>query len=222
MMGNPDIRDLIIFGTGFFAKTCRKYFDRFSDYRFQNFIFDNDSEGTEDFVHIDMVKKSYPPDKYKVFIAVGYTNMNTVREKYFKVFKDFGYEFASFVHPNVVWWNDTNIGPNSFIFENNVVQSNCRILDNVVLWSGNHVGHDTTIDCNSWITCHVVIYSNVHIGRNCFVGSNSNIKDDLKIGNFNFIGAGSNVWQSSEDYSFYPINRTKESILNKDIIMGLI
>lgn len=221
-MKNSKNKKLIIFGTGSFAKTCKKYFDRYTDYEFTNFIYDGDSYSNEDYVNLKLVESVYPPTDYIVFVAVGYTKMNCIREKYFKTFKNMGYVFANFVHPNVVWWDDSELGGNCFIFENNVVQSNCLIEDNVILWSGNHIGHDTTIGCNSWITSHVVIYSKVFIGNNSFIGSNVNIRDSLKVGKFNFIGAGSNVWKSSEAYSFFPVNQTKESMLNEKIMMGLI
>ena len=37
------------------------------------------------------------------------------------------------------------IGENSFIFENNVIQPFVRVGNNCILWSGNHVGHRTVL-----------------------------------------------------------------------------
>ena len=37
----------------------------------------------------------------------------------------------------------SEIGDNCFVFEENVIQPNVRIGNNVILWSGNHIGHDS-------------------------------------------------------------------------------
>ena len=58
-----------------------------------------------------------------------------------------------------------DIGDNTFIFEENVIQPFVRIGSNVVLWSGNHIGHDSVIEDHCFIASHVVISGNVTIAR---------------------------------------------------------
>ena len=48
------------------------------------------------------------------------------------------------------------IGENTFIFEANVVQPGVTVGDNVVLWSGNHIGHDSVIEDHCFIASHAV------------------------------------------------------------------
>ena len=78
---------------------------------------------------------------------------------------------------------------NCFVFENNVIQKRVTLKNNIIIWSGNHIGHDSTIMDNTWISSHAVIYSNVIVGKNCFIGSNANIKDG------NFFPADSSGYQ---------------------------
>jgi acyl-[acyl carrier protein]--UDP-N-acetylglucosamine O-acyltransferase len=65
------------------------------------------------------------------------------------------------------------IGENCFIFEDNTIQPFVRIEDNVILWSGNHIGHHSTIKSHNFISSHVVVSGQCTIEPNCFIGVNS-------------------------------------------------
>lgn len=218
--------DLFIFGTGVFAEIVYSYFSRYSNYRIVGFISDN-KELKRKYLGLDVIKiensiKLINPKYCHIFVAVGYNKMNKVREKYFKIFKKNNFKLATFIHPNVVTWNDQSIGENCFIFENNVIQKRITLQNNTIIWSGNHIGHDAIINENTWITSQSVIYSNVKIGKNCFIGSSSNIKENVVLGDFNFVGAGTNVWNNSKEYSFFPPKKTDPIKLSKKIIENLI
>ena len=51
-----------------------------------------------------------------------------------------------------------------------------RIGSNVTLWSGNHIGHDSTVGDHCFISSHVVVSGHVEIGRNCFIGVNATLR----------------------------------------------
>lgn len=226
-MESSNKEKIVIFGTGQFAKTTTSYFARYTNYEVVAYI---DSEKKKKYFEGSDVPilspaeflKNYPPEKYKMFIGVGYTEMNEVRSKLYSKYKARGYTFVSFIHPNVEWWDNTTIGENTFIFENNVVQQNVSIGNNVTLWSGNHIGHDSQILDNVWITSHVVVYSNVKIGKNCFIGSNVNIRDGIDIGEYSFVGAGCNVWNTAVNYSVFLVKPTKPSSLRSDNLPNLL
>ena len=57
-----------------------------------------------------------------------------------------------------------------------------------MLWSGNHVGHHSTIGDNVFIASHVVISGSVTVGENTFLGVNATIVNDIAIGADNWIG----------------------------------
>ena len=44
-----------------------------------------------------------------------------------------------------------------FYLEDNTIQPYTKIGDNCVLWSGNHIGHHSTIEDHSIITSHACI-----------------------------------------------------------------
>ena len=55
-------------------------------------------------------------------------------------------------------------GDNCFILEDNTIQPFVSIGNNVTLWSGNHIGHDSTIDDHCFIASHVVVSGHVRVG----------------------------------------------------------
>jgi UDP-3-O-[3-hydroxymyristoyl] glucosamine N-acyltransferase len=80
------------------------------------------------------------------------------------------------------------MGEHCFIFEANVVQPFVKIGRNVVLWSGNHIGHHSTIGDNCFVSSHVVVSGSVNVGRNCFLGVNSTFANNLEIGDDVWVG----------------------------------
>jgi len=219
-------KNLLIFGTGNFAETVYSYFTRYTDYNISGFISDS-KKNKKSFLGLNVLTikdfyKKKKPNNNHVFVAIGYDQMNSTREKYYKILKKKGYHLASFVHPNVVTWGDQSIGQNCFVFENNVIQKGVTLKNNIIIWSGNHVGHDSTIMDNTWITSQAVIYSNVIVGKNCFIGSNANIKDGIVLGDFNFVGAGTNIWNNSLSFSFFPPKKNDGIVLKKTHMMKLI
>ena len=63
-----------------------------------------------------------------------------------------------------------------------MIQPNVRIGNDVILWSGNHIGHDSTIEDHCFIASHAVISGNVTIGEPyCFVGVNATFRDGVTV-----------------------------------------
>jgi len=61
------------------------------------------------------VEDKYPPGDFKMFVALGYQNLNKLRAtKYFEA-KDKGYELISYVNSRASNFGDVEIGDNCFI-----------------------------------------------------------------------------------------------------------
>src|SRR5918993_63663 len=86
-----------------------------------------------------------------------------------------GYTPASYISPRAFVWRNAVIGEHCFIFEDNVVQPFVTIGDNVVLWSGNHVGHHSRVGSHTFVSSHVVISGFVEVGESTFLGVNASI-----------------------------------------------
>jgi sugar O-acyltransferase (sialic acid O-acetyltransferase NeuD family) len=160
-------------------------------------------------VHFEELEQRYPPGEYKAFVAISYTQLNRVRARLYQATKSKGYECISYVSSRAFVWHNVEIGENCFIFENNVVQYAVKLGNNVVLWSGNHIGHQTIVHDNVFISSHVVVSGYCEVGANCFLGVNSSIANNVKIAKDCLIGMGAVVHKDTEERKVYVGNPAK-------------
>ena len=118
-----------------------------------------------------------------------------------------GFSFISYISEQATILS-SSIGENCFILENNVIQPFVEIADNVVLWSGNHIGHHSKIHRHVFISSHVVISGNCSVGKNCFIGVNATIIDGVHVGKENIIGANALIKRDTEDSKIFPVSDT--------------
>jgi len=208
-------KKLVIFGTGPFAQVAYWYFTEDSNYSVaaftvnKDYIKDIELNGLP-VVPYEFLEENFPSNKYEIFIAIGFGNLNKIREKIYNEAKSKGYKFASYVYSKIKIWTNNEIGDNTFIFEDNTIQPYAKIGHNVTLWSGNHIGHHSKIEDLCFITSHVVVSGFVKVGERSFVGVNATFRDSVKIGVGNIIGAGSLIMKDTGDYEIYTVPRTKQ------------
>lgn len=205
---------VVIIGAGEFAEIAYEYFTYDSSYEVAAFSVEKQFiEKKELFglpvVAFEELETLYEPLKYKVFVAVTYTQLNRVRTRLYKEAKRKGFSVASYVSSNAFVWRNVKVGENCFIFENNVVQYHVEIGNNVVLWSGNHIGHRTRIQDNCFISSHVVVSGYCEVGENSFLGVNSSVVDFTKIAEDCIVGAGAVIIKDTEEGKVYVGNPAK-------------
>ena len=207
------MKKIIIFGTSGFAEVAYFYFTKDSEYEVVAFTVNKKFlNQTKLFglpvVPFEDIEKIYPPDKYGMFVAIVYTNMNKIREKIYNESKSKDYDLVNYVNSKAITWGEFQIGDNCFILENVVIQPFVTIGNNVIIWSGNHIGHHSKIADHCFITSHVVISGNVEIGSNCFLGVNSTIRDGITIAPECVIGAGSVILKDTKQKQVFSTNST--------------
>ncbi len=191
-------RQIIIIGNTSNAKLAHYYFNNDSEYDVVAFAVESEYVTSENFLDLPLVSLEsicdvFPPDKYSAFVAVGYTEMNQLRERLYNKVKELGYQLPNYISSKSSFLTEENIGDNNLILEDNTIQPFVRIGSNNVFWSGNHIGHDAVIEDHCFITSHVVISGFTCIGSNSFLGVNSTLRDDIKIAPFSLIGAGASI-----------------------------
>jgi sugar O-acyltransferase (sialic acid O-acetyltransferase NeuD family) len=199
---------LVIFGAGDIARLAHYYFTRDSDHKVVAFTVDQKYLKGEFFLELPMVAfenvgKLYPPQDYKMFVALSYAKMNKLRaEKYYEA-KRLGYELVSYVSSRCTFLTDYAVGENCFILEDNTIQPFVRIGNNITLWSGNHIGHDSTIDDHCFLASHIVVSGHVHIHPYCFIGVNATLRNSIEIAPETLIGAGAVIMKNTEPKGVY-------------------
>lgn len=204
---------VVIFGAGDIAQLAQFYFSHDSPYEVVAFTVNKEfydkeySDGKKScgkpVVPFEEIESYYPPDDFKMFVALSYKNVNKNRANKYYDAKRMGYELVSYVCSKSVYWGDTKLGDNCFIFENQTIQPFVKIGNNVMIWSGNHIGHHSSIGDHCFITSHVVISGHVTIEPYCFLGVNATISDGITIARDCVIGAGATIVKSSQEKGVY-------------------
>lgn len=201
-------RKLVIVGAGNFAEVAYEHYESQSPYEVAAFsveerYFDSASLLGLPVAPFETVEQAFPPEDHDVFVAILYTELNRARARLLASAKAKGYAPASFSSPHAKIASSAVLGEHCFVFENNVVQPFVSIADNVVLWSGNHIGHHSTIESNVFVSSHVVVAGNTVIGSNCFLGINSAVTDGVRVGSDCWIGAGVTISSDVPDRSMF-------------------
>ena len=200
--------EVVVFGTGTFAELVDFYLTHDSDHEVVAFTadreyVDGDTAYGRPLVPFDEVTDRYPPAAYDMFVAVGYRDVNRLRAATFAAAKREGYDLVSYVCSASTHWGDTEIGENCFLFEDQTIQPFVEIGDDVVLWSGNHVGHHATLGDHCFVTSHVVVSGYVEVEPYAFLGVNATLRDEVTIGESCVVGAGASVVDDTEPDSVY-------------------
>lgn len=201
-------KKIIIVGDSAFAEIVHEYFDADSDYEVVGFSVERDFLKREDMrglpiVPFEELETRFDPATHEVYVATVYTQLNRLRARLAAAAKAKGYRLASYVSSRAFVWRNVELGEHCFIFEDNTVQPFVKIGNNVVLWSGNHIGHHSVIRDNCFIASHVVISGFCDIGENSFIGVNATLANNVTIGKDNWIGPNIAIMKNTEAGALY-------------------
>ena len=135
--------------------------------------------------------------------------MSRLRADIYNQIKAKGYELISYVSSKATRFNN-EIGDNCFILEDNTLQPFTNIGNNVVMWSGNHIGHHCTIKDHVFFTSHVVLSGHCTIEPFCFFGVNSTIRDGIQLAEGTLVGMSASVTKNTEEWGVYLGNPAKK------------
>lgn len=197
------MRPLVIVGNSEIARIAFEYFQHDSNREIVAFAVDPNYIGEGTFqglpvVSIETLGETHPPTEVDAFVAIGSSQLNRLRTRFFLAMKERGYRLTSYVSSRAFVWRDVEIGENCFILEDNTLQPFVRVGDNVTLWSGNHIGHGSVIRDHVFLTSHVVISGFCDVGAHSFLGVNSACAEETKIAEDNYITMGAMVTRSTE------------------------
>ncbi len=197
-------KEIVIFGIGKIADVIQHYMRNDSGMQVAAFTVDAKYISSPEFnglpvVAFEDIQQLYPPDKFSMFVAVGYHDLNAVRAAKMKEAEEKGYEIISYIHPNSGAPTDLKIGKNCFVMNNVCIHPRVVLGDDVFVWSGTIIGHHTNIGNHNWFTSGANVSGNVTIGDHCFFAINSTLGHSVQIGNEVFIGANALVTKNVED-----------------------
>jgi len=217
---------VVVFGVSQWAELAHFYLTHDSPHDVVAFTLDRDYiEGNEykglPVLPFDEIERHYPAHEFKMFIPMSFKRMNHVRADKYDEAKKRGYELISYVSSKATTFPDFACGDNCFIFEDNTIQPFVKIGNNVVMWSGNHIGHHSTIKDHVMITSHVVISGCCTIEPFCFFGVNATVRDETVIARETLVGMGVTILKDTKEFEVYKAKGTEPAGFRSDEIRSL-
>ena len=215
MSGELDVartegKQVVLFGDGQVAELAHYYLTNDSPHTVVAFSVDRDRVKETAFrglpvVPFEDVAAEYPPNRFSMFVAVGYPRVNKIRQDKYQRAKEMGYDLISFVSTKATLWPPMEVGDNCFIMEGNIIQPYARIGNDVVVWAGCHIGHHTVVQDHCFLSAHTVISGNVTIEEYAFLGVNSTIRNGITIARSGVIGAGAVIMKDTVERGVYVV-----------------
>jgi sugar O-acyltransferase (sialic acid O-acetyltransferase NeuD family) len=217
---------VVVFGVSQWAELAHFYLTHDSPHEVVAFTLDRDFIQDSSYknlpvVPFDEVERHYPTDEFSMFIPMSFKKMNHVRADKYNDARKKGYELISYVSSKATTFPGFECGDNCFILEDNTIQPFVRIGNNVVLWSGNHIGHSTEIRDHVMVTSHVVISGCCTIGEYSFLGVNATVRDETVIAPETLIGMGAVILKDTSEFEVYKANGTQAAGVRSDQLRSL-
>ena len=196
------MKKVIIYGNGKIAKIIyqfvKKQFDVIAFTVDESYIEESSVEGLP-LIAFEHVQDKFSIKEHKMLIAVGYVQMNNIREQKYIEAKKKGYNFINYIHPSVEMHENLKIGENNIILDHATIQPYANLGNTNFLWSNAVVAHGCVVGNANWIASGVVISGDTIIKSNCFFGVNATIGHNITIENENFIGANTLVTKNTSE-----------------------
>jgi sugar O-acyltransferase (sialic acid O-acetyltransferase NeuD family) len=220
------MRDLVIFGAGAIAETVHWYLAEEAGRTVAAFAVDAAFRRADTLLGLPVVdfetlETTHPPDRFEMFVAIGYQGINGLRAAKCQAAEAKGYTLASHASPRAMVWPHLELQPNTLIMEANVVQPHAKVGRNVIVWSGNHIGHHATIGDDCFIASHAVISGQCRIGQGSFIGVNATLRDGVVLGARNVIGAGALILADTPDNAVFMGAATEMSRVPSNRLRGI-
>jgi sugar O-acyltransferase (sialic acid O-acetyltransferase NeuD family) len=206
---------IIIFGVLDTAELAHYYLTHDSEHEIVAFTINRQYIENETFkslpvVAFEDVETVFSPSEYLFFAPMTGRNMNRNREAIYNEAKAKGYQFISYISSKATIFDRSVIGENCFILEDNTIQPFTTIGNNVVMWSGNHIGHHGQIKDHVFFTSHVVLSGHCVVESYSFFGVNSTIRDYTKISQGTLVGMASAITKETDEWGIYIGNPAKK------------
>ena len=217
---------VVVFGTSNWAELAHFYLTVDSPHEVVGFTLDREYLVSDSFknlpvVAFEAVEEHFPPSDFQMFIPISFKRMSHVRAERYREAKRRGYELISYVSSKATTWPGFKCGDNCFIFEDNTIQPFVEIGNDVVMWSGNHIGHHTTIGDHVMITSHVVISGCCTIEEHCFFGVNSAVRDEVVVARETVVGMGVTILKDTQPFEVYKSSGVEPERFRSDELRSL-
>lgn len=199
-------KKLIIYGNGHMAKMIYQFVkNHFSVVAFtvDACCIIEDSLFEVPVVPFAQVQNMYFPVNHVMLIAIGFLEMNRLRQERYKEGKAKGYRFINYIHPSVIWHDSVSIGENNIILDHASIHPFSSVGSGNFISSNCNLGHGCVVSDHCWINAGVSVGGETKIKNNVFLGINAAVGHNIVLGEKTFVGANTLISRSTEALGVY-------------------
>lgn len=155
----------------------------------------------------------------EIFVVntVGYTKMNTIREKAQSELDAFNLRTVSYISKKANVYSD-DIGKGCIIMPGAFVGPNVKLGKGNIIYSNVSLTHHITIGNYNFIASGCVLGGGISIENNCFIGLNTTIRNRISIPSFTLIGCASNIVKPIEDENTIWIGNPASKVIGRNAL----
>ena len=190
--------EVVIYGNGQVAELAMTRFVTDSPYRVVGFTVDG-AFIREALLHglpvvpFEEAERHFPPDRVRMFVAVGPTQCNRIRAERFAQARARGYRFVGYISSRAFVARDAQLGENVSIGEGTIVHPFVRLGDNVHVGTASVISHHCALGDHSFLAVGCLLAGNVKVGARSFLGARATVRDHVTIGEASVVGTGVTV-----------------------------
>ncbi|MBA2710849.1 MAG: acetyltransferase [Tatlockia sp.] len=202
------MKKVILAGNAITANILMGYLQQDSRYEVvgltvdDEFIDKNGVSGIQS-IPFSSISDKYNPQNYSIIMAMGYNDINRIREAMFNRLKEKGYRIETYVHPEAKIFTRYALGEGAVILPSAVIEPEVRIGPNSMIWANVTLAHHCSVNEHCWIASGAVISGQAQVKRNTFIGVNATIVNDIVVDEYSIIGAGALITKNTKASSVH-------------------
>jgi len=201
-------KKVIFAGNAITAEIMFAYLRRDARYRIDGFTVDEEFVGEGGMcdyrtVGLSEATSAFPPDTYRVIMAMGYNDLNRTREAMFARIKAMGYGVETYVHPDAQVYTDRPLGEGSVVLPGAVIEPHALVGTNTMVWSNVTLAHHSSVDDHCWVAAGTVVSGYAKVLRNSFLGVSSTVVNAVTVEEFNIVGANALISRDTKPHSVH-------------------
>jgi len=154
-------------------------------------------------VPISNVGSAFPVGECRVVMAIGYSNLNKVRESMFDRLRKMSYGIETYVHPEARVHSRVPLGEGCVVLPGAVIEPFVTLGQDALVWCNATLAHHSHVAEHCWIASGAVISGQATVLRNTFIGVNATVVNGVTVGEYNIIGAAALVSKSTKPNSVH-------------------
>lgn len=139
---------------------------------------------------------------FSILIAIGYVQMNNIRQKIYKECIYAGHRIATYISNTATLYSN-DIEEGCIVMPNVYIGPGCTIGKCNIIASCTCLSHDNKVGEFNYISSNVIFGGHATVCNNSFIGLGCIIRDGIIINNYSLIGAASNVLKDTINKGVY-------------------